>query len=64
MPFFSMNKKGGAHTIAKKPESKNVTINDSAARIPATTITKAASTKMTRAVLENPLVDCIVVPVR
>jgi len=55
--------KGGAQIMAKKLESKNVTINDSAARIPATTIINAASTNSTRDALENPVAGVMKIPI-
>ena len=58
-PFFCIYKKGGAQIIAKKPESKNVTIIDSAERMPATTMTNAARTNMTREAAENPVIEDI-----
>jgi hypothetical protein len=39
--------------MAKKPESRKVTIIDSAARIPATTITNAANINNTRVAAEK-----------
>ena len=48
--------------MAKKPDNKNVTINESATLIPATTITKAASTNSTRVAPENPFTALIVTP--
>jgi len=54
---------GGAQMMAKKLESKNVTINEFAARIPATTMINAASTNITRDALENPREPGMSVPV-
>ena len=53
-PLLSRYINGGAQMMAKKPESKKVTINEFAARIPATTMINAASTKITRDALEKP----------
>ena len=51
-PFFCISKNGGAQMMAKNPDRRKVTMMDSAARIPAMTITNAARTNKVREELE------------